>query len=134
MMEVTKEILVANKRFYDAFSSSDFNAMEKIWANAETITCIHPGWPSLNTRNDVLSSWRSILSNQSLFVGVSDEEVHVFGDTAYVICHEHLEPGTLVATNIFSREGERWQLVHHQSGLTSSQLDDDFLDGHPTIQ
>ena len=130
----TNQILAANQRFYDAFSSGDFIAMQEIWADSDTISCIHPGWPSLNTRKDVLSSWHSILSTQSVFISVSDEDVHLFGDTAYVICREHLQPGTLLATNIFCRTGPRWQLVHHQAGLMSSQSQDAFLVDHPTIQ
>ena len=132
-MADTKEILDANQKFYDAFSSADFGAMEDVWAKTGSITCIHPGWPSLNNREDVLSSWREILSTQSMLVSISDEEVHVFGDTGYVICHEHLEPGTLVATNIFSRDGQHWKLVHHQAGLTSS-ASPDIMEDHPTLQ
>ncbi len=133
-MRDTKNVLDANRQFYEAFARADFQAMEDIWSTNETITCIHPGWPALSSRDDVLSSWQSILSTQSVFVGISDEEAHIFGDTAYVICREHLEPGTLVATNIFSRTGQRWLMVHHQAGLTSSESQDTFLKDHPTIQ
>lgn len=128
------DILKANRCFYDAFSTANVAAMEDIWSTQKTITCIHPGWPPLCTRDEVLSSWSNILSTQAVFVGVSNEEVRILGDTAYVICHEHLEPGTLIATNIFSREDHRWRLIHHQAGLTVSHTSEAFAETHPTIQ
>jgi hypothetical protein len=40
-----------------------------------------------------------------------------------VICSEHLEGGTLAATNVFAREGGAWKLVHHQAGAQPEPVD-----------
>ena len=111
-------VLAANDAFYAAFASGDSEAMEEIWSSTADITCIHPGWPALNGRPAVLDSWRSILASNAPLIAAADAEVRIIGEMAYVICNEHLEPGTLIATNIFVIEGGAWKLVHHQAGIT----------------
>ena len=41
---------------------------------------------------------------------------YLLGETAYVICYEILKGTTLVATNVFVREGGEWRIAHHQAG------------------
>lgn len=114
----TLAVLAANEAFYCAFASANSDAMGDIWSSTEDITCIHPGWPALNGRAAVLDSWRSILASNAPMIVAADAEVRIIGDMAYVICNEHLEPGTLIATNIFVIEDGVWKLVHHQAGIT----------------
>lgn len=111
-------VLAANEAFYSAFAAGDSDAMENIWSATADITCIHPGWPAVNGRPAVLDSWRSILSSNAPLIAAADAEVRVIGDMAYVICNEHLEPGTLIATNIFVFEDGAWKMIHHQAGIT----------------
>ncbi len=119
-------VLFANEAFYLAFSSRDFEAMEQIWAVDAAVSCLHPGWPPLFDRDDVMESWEAILSNATSPQIVCDKPVaHVFGDTAYVVCHEVLDQGFLLATNIFVRENRNWKLVHHQAGAAPPPSDKD---------
>lgn len=119
-------VLFANDAFYVAFSGRDFDAMEEVWSQREAITCIHPGWAALAGREAVLASWRAILSNpHSPAVRVSHASATVFGETAYVVCYEHLSEATLVATNIFVRENVLWRLVHHQAGVATAPMEPD---------
>jgi ketosteroid isomerase-like protein len=91
--------------------------MDALWARAAPVACIHPGWPPLADRDEIMQSWQGILSSpQSPRIACYDERVLVFGDTALVICEEELEGGTLVASNFFVREGDAWRLAHHQAG------------------
>ena len=110
-------VLAANAAFYDAFGRGDAGAMERLWSERTDVACIHPGWRPLHGRPEVLSSWYSILANQSASGIRCDSAIaYVYGETAMVICTEQLPGGELVATNLFTREGDEWRLVHHQAG------------------
>ncbi len=114
-------VLAANALFYAAFSRRDLPAMEALWARAEPVTCIHPGWNALIGRDEVLQSWRAILGNPaSPSVEASGESAHVAGEVAWVLCTESAPDGEvqLVATNVFRREDDgQWRLCHHQAGM-----------------
>lgn len=113
-------VLAANALFYAAFSRRDVSAMEALWARAEPVTCIHPGWNALIGRDEVLQSWRAILANPaSPSVEASGESAHVAGDVAWVLCTEAAPDGEvqLIATNIYRREDGQWRLCHHQAGM-----------------
>lgn len=112
-------VLFANEAFYAAFTGRDLEAMDNVWSERETITCIHPGWPALLGREAVMESWRAILTNpQSPQVNVTGATATVLGEVAYVVCYEHLSEAVLIATNIFVREDGWWRLVHHQAGTS----------------
>jgi ketosteroid isomerase-like protein len=116
------EILAANQAFYDAFTRSDLDAIEDLWASLTPVACIHPGWDALHGREDVLESFRAILgSGGAPRVTCIDPAATRMGDAAFVVCHEAIDDTHLVATNVFVRENGQWKLVHHQAGPMSSQ-------------
>ena len=41
------KVIAANAAFYAAFSTGDFDEMERMWAEDDAISCIHPGWPAI---------------------------------------------------------------------------------------
>ncbi len=110
-------VLFANDAFYLAFANQDFEAMRSIWATKATVTCIHPGWDVLSDRDEVLDSWEDILASPNATnITCKSPMVRVLGEFAYVICHEVLDQGYLVATNVFVREDGQWKMIHHQAG------------------
>jgi hypothetical protein len=110
-------VLAANLEFYRAFTTRDIAAMEALWAQVSPVACLHPGWPPLVERDEIIESWRGILSNpDSPRITCYDERVFLYDDTAFVICEEELAGGTLIATNYFVREAGAWQICHHQAG------------------
>jgi len=127
-------LISANEAFYVAFVTGNAGLMEKLWSAQADITCIHPGWPPLDGRDDVMESWRCILSAESPLTGISSARAYLYGTVGYVICQEHLERGILIATNIFSLEGECWKLVHHQAGISPSDPAPHINDGPQTLQ
>ncbi len=119
-------VLFANEAFYRAFADRDVEAMDEIWARDVPVACLHPGWPPLDGRDQVMQSWLSILANPDAPpIRCHDAGAHLYGDCAYVICYEEIEGQFLIATNTFVRQsigrGHVWRLVHHQSGPTSGQ-------------
>ena len=133
-MPITQEILDANNRFYAAFANGSIRDMQDIWSADESITCIHPGQPSLQGRDNVLHSWRHILATKAVDISASHVIIRHHGDVTYVLCHEHLRGGTLIATNIFARETDGWRMIHHQAGPLPAPTSAISLKEHPTVQ
>ena len=110
-------VLFANDAFYIAFVSRDYEAMQDVWSQRDQITCIHPGWRALIGYEEVMQSWRAILTNPDApAIMCRSSSACVLGSTAYVICYETIDGSTLIATNVFVQEDRTWKLVHHQAG------------------
>ena len=110
------DVLEANAAFYRAFAGRELDAMEAIWARRAPVACVHPGWDALDGREEVLRSWRGILgSPDAPEVRCTEAQARVLGEVAWVVCHEELAGGRLVATNLFAREDGAWRMVHHQA-------------------
>lgn len=128
------EVEVANRRLYEALEGADVDAMAAVWddGDPEGLVCVHPGWPMLRGRGEVLRSFAAIMANSTYLqffltdvqvCGTGSEE----GMTAVVTCTENIltgatlsaagaEGGPVVATNVFQRRAGRWRLrVHHAS-------------------
>lgn len=115
-MTVENALQAANRAYYEAFARRDAAAMEEIWAQAEDLSCVHPGWPPLFGRQAVLASFRDIFRNPGqMDVQRGRETLLEHGDDARVVCIEKVGDALLVATNCFRRVDARWRLVHHQA-------------------
>lgn len=112
----------ANQAFYDAIETSDLDALESVVLDgplAESVTVVHPGWPVLRGRREVMRSYALIMANtEYIQFFLTDVEVAVDGDCALVTCTENILTGGLteddgsagslvgglvVATNVFRR-------------------------------
>jgi ketosteroid isomerase-like protein len=115
-MPKDSKVIAANAAFYTAFSTGDFAGMERMWADDDAISCIHPGWPAIIGRATVIGSWRDILQNpERPQIVCAEPQVIVDGDSARVLCIEIVDGTALAAANHFRRVGDGWRLVHHQS-------------------
>ncbi len=109
-------LLAANAAFYAAFAMGDVEAMARLWAEDDGISCIHPGWPAIVGRMAVVGSWRDILQGaRSPAITCHDPYAIIVGDDGRVLCIEMIGPLALAASNHFRRIGAAWRLVHHQS-------------------
>jgi ketosteroid isomerase-like protein len=119
------DVLDANSAFYAAFARRDLEAMSEVWASEAPVACVHPGWDALRGRDAVMESWRAILTGPgSPEIGCSHAFAQMLGETALVVCREHVPGGELVATNVFVREAEAWKLVHHQASPLASETEE----------
>lgn len=119
-MNEQSAVLFANEAFYVAFGSGDLAAMDRLWARDSKVACIHPGWPALFGREEVMESWRSILKGESApQIDCHKAEVYLKGECAFVICYELVGGDLLIATNLFVLEGGEWRITHHQAGPCS---------------
>jgi hypothetical protein len=120
-MSDTSAILAANAAFYAAISTADIEAMARAWADADDISCIHPGWPVIVGRVAVIGSWRDILESPARpRITCHDPYPIVTGGTARILCVELVDGAPLAASNHFSLIGGQWRLVHHQASPIAS--------------
>lgn len=141
--EVVRAVVAANAALYDAFEAADLDLMEAVWLDephADDVICVHPGWPPLRGRGQVLRSWAMIMANTTnISFVLTDVDATVDGDVAVVTCAENiltgmpevaqqstamaataLSGGRVAATNVFRRTDTGWRLwVHHASPVMS---------------
>ncbi|HTV33148.1 MAG TPA: nuclear transport factor 2 family protein [Methylocella sp.] len=109
-------LLAANAAFYTAFRIRDLAGMTSLWADDDTVSCIHPGWPAIIGRKAVVGSWRNILgSEHSPAISCHDPYAIISGDEGRVLCIEKIGSMALAASNHFRQIEGHWKLVHHQS-------------------
>ena len=110
-------LLESNEAFYDAFAARDLDAMDELWAHATPVACVHPGWPPLHGRAEVMSSWRSILlGGDAPAITCESPAAVLLGSVGFVTCFERIGDDRLAATNVFALEDGVWQLVLHHAG------------------
>ncbi|TDC77119.1 nuclear transport factor 2 family protein [Streptomyces hainanensis] len=135
-------VTAANTALYDALERGDLDAMGERWLDTD-ISVVHPGWPVISGRGEVMRSYALIMANtEYIQFFLTDVEVAVHGDTAMVTCTENilsggpaeadgsagpLVGGMVVATNVFRRtETGDWKVwAHHGSPVLLDQEDDD---------
>jgi ketosteroid isomerase-like protein len=95
-----------------------------VWSHGEHVKCVHPGWPLLTGWAAVRESWETIFANTAeMSFTLSNVDVVVVGDLAWVTCtenilsevHGRVTVTSVLATNVFERDAERWLLVHHHA-------------------
>ncbi|MFD4142213.1 nuclear transport factor 2 family protein [Streptomyces sp. NPDC058572] len=132
----------ANTAFYETMERGDFEKLSTLWLD-DDISCIHPGWPVLSGRGEVLRSYALIVANtEYIQFFLTDVKVNVAGDTALVTCTENILSGgpaedggelgplvgqLVVATNVFRRTSDGWKIWSHHGSpvLTESDEEDD---------
>ncbi|MGW4641725.1 nuclear transport factor 2 family protein [Sphaerisporangium sp. NPDC004334] len=135
------EIEKLNEAFYTAIEGGDLDRMTEIWADdgeGRVAMCVHPGWPMLTGRAEVLRSWALIMANTPYIQFVlTDVRTTVIGDVAVLTCAENIltaadtedatfAAGRVVATNTFVRTTGGWRLwFHHGSPVLQADGDDD---------
>lgn len=113
------DLIAANSGFYAAFAAGDYAVMERLWASEVAVSCVHPGWPPVDGREKVLSTWRGILADPPKpAIRSLQEKARLLGDVGMVVCFEAIGDTYLVATNLFVRENGTWKIVHHQAAVT----------------
>ncbi|MFD8825078.1 nuclear transport factor 2 family protein [Streptomyces sp. NPDC059605] len=121
----------ANTAFYETMERGDFEELSGLWLPGEdlTVSCVHPGWPVLTGRGEVLRSYALIMANtEYIQFFLTDVGISMTGDTALVTCTENILSGgpaedgnelgplvgqLVVATNVFRRTPDGWKLWSH---------------------
>ncbi|MFF9569468.1 nuclear transport factor 2 family protein [Streptomyces sp. NPDC014685] len=140
----------ANTAFYEAVERGDFEELSGLWLPGEdlTVSCVHPGWPVLTGRGEVLRSYALIMANtEYIQFFLTDVVVAMTGDTALVTCTENILSGgpaedgnalgplvgqLVVATNVFRRTPDGWKLwSHHGSPVLAETGEEEGEESSP---
>jgi ketosteroid isomerase-like protein len=133
----------ANAALYEAVEVGDFDAMSKLWVDGEvgeSSVCVHPGWPAVVGRGQVMRAWALIMANTSYIqFFLTDVRSWVVDDVGVVSCQENIltgldsgpaggaaemSGGRVVATNVFRRTPQGWRAwVHHASPILANDSD-----------
>jgi hypothetical protein len=112
-----EQALFANEAFYLAFAQKDLAAMDNLWARAHPVVCVHPGWPAITDRAEIMDTWQGILGNREQpGIDFYNAEAYAIADTVVVTCYEALPNGICVASNGFVLEGGEIRLFLHHAG------------------
>lgn len=116
----------AEAAFYAAFETRSLDAMMAVWADSDSIACVHPLAAPLDGRAAVAAGWRSMFEAAGQF-RIQIELAHEVRDAAQVIriVREYLTIGheteprpPILATNVYRKEADGWRMVlHHASPL-----------------
>jgi ketosteroid isomerase-like protein len=139
-----ERVALVNTALYEAMEQGDHGALDRLWLDsAETeVSCVHPGWPVLRGRGEVLRSYALIMANTDYIqFFLTDVHVSVTGDTALVTCSENILSGgparadgaelgplvgqLVVATNVFRRTSDGWKLWSHHASPVLTETDED---------
>ncbi len=116
-MKPEQRALFTNEAFYLAFAQKDCRTMGRLWAQRHPTTCIHPGWPAIVVRDEIMASWQRIMGNpQQPGIDFYNATAHVFGSVVMVTCYEELPGSVCIASNGFIEERGTMRMFHHQSG------------------
>jgi ketosteroid isomerase-like protein len=147
----SEQVDLANTAFYDALEQGDLESLSSLWIaegddgadGAEEVTpsVVHPGWPVLTGRGEVLRSYALIMANtEYIQFFLTDVNVSVSADTALVTCTENILSGApaeegselgplvgqlVVATNLFRRTPGGWKLWSHHASPVLADTEDD---------
>lgn len=172
-----EQVELANTAFYETLERGDFDELSDLWLDTATppdgdaparrydenvaddeddeeddepaISCVHPGWPVLTGRGEVLRSYALIMANtEYIQFFLTDVHVGVAGDTAMVTCTENILSGgpppegggelgplvgqLVVATNVFRRTVDGWKLWSHHASPVLAETDDEEGEESPS--
>lgn len=117
-----RDLLEANALFYRAFASSDFAAMDALWARRSKVACTHPSGETLRGRAEVMGGWRSLFgAGGAPPIVCREPEAYPSEAGGFVLCVEAVPGGALAATNVFVREDGALRMVHHQASPMARQ-------------
>ena len=112
----------AETAFYEAFERADLPAMMAVWAQSDSVVCVHPRGPRLVGFDAVRDSWMQIFANGSR-LRLRATEVRKF-DGNNVSVHTLVEllsapgernPQSVCATNVYELTDGGWRMVVHHA-------------------
>ncbi len=129
-----EKIQFIHESFYQAFRRGDWNLMQGLWVQSEGVSVIHPGRPPISGYDNVMESWRSILT-EAPAIEFEEAELSIFGNFALITCIELVNDGEflLSAVNGIVLEKNAWRFYYHHSSLImlsdeSEEEESDFDD------
>jgi len=142
------DLEAANLALYASVEAADFEAMSNLWVDGpdgDSSVCVHPGWPAVVGRGQVLRAWALIMANTTYIqFFLTDVRAWIVDEVGVVTCQENIltgldagpsggvaqmSGGRVVATNVFRRTPQGWRAwLHHASPVFAADPDADDAD------
>lgn len=121
----------AERAFYDAFQNADVDEMMKVWADEDSIICIHPMGPRLDGRAAVAQSWQQIFAGGTpMRFELGEVSCLLNGNLAVHCVYENINHGprlgersVVLATNIYQSTEQGWRMLMHHASPTMALPD-----------
>ena len=138
-----EQVELANTAYYEAMERGAFEELTSLWlapldtsdddfeGEGAVVSCVHPGWPVLNGRGEVLRSYALIMANtEYIQFFLTDLKISLADGTAVVTCTENILSGgpaedgaelgplvgqLVVATNVFRHTPDGWRIWSHHA-------------------
>lgn len=116
--------------FYEAFERADLPAMMAVWAESDSVVCIHPRGPRLVGFDTVRDSWAQIFAGGTRLRVATVDACTFEGPSIVVQSVIEMvsaqggqgDPTPISATNVFELTEDGWRLViHHASPLIEAE-------------
>ena len=120
----------ASTAFYEAFERADLPAMMAVWAEADSVVCIHPRGPRLVGFDAVRDSWAQIFAGGARLRIATVDACTFEGPSIAVQSVVEMvslqggqgDPTPISATNVFELTENGWRLViHHASPMIEAE-------------
>lgn len=95
-LEDSAAVLQVNARFYNAFSTKDYDEMQSVWLpSSQECVLIHPSHAPILGTSSILSNWKAMFASsasqfQSTVMEPQNIRIKVYGASAIVTCQEHV--------------------------------------------
>lgn len=113
----------AEHAFYLAFEQNNLQQMLEVWANNDSIVCIHPLQRPLQGMAEIRQGWEQIFENEPrmefrltlLHQSVQENTaIHIVEEN--ILVGEDREPhAPVLVTNIYQKGDDGWRMVLHHS-------------------
>ena len=124
----------AEQAFYDAIGRADIDALMRLWADDDEVTCIHPGAPRLQGHAAIRESWELIFERGP--VHIRPRHLHMTQNTmcaVHSVVEEVKSPEStwkdahILATNVFLKTPHGWRMVMHHASIAPGKPVDEQL-------
>ncbi len=111
----------AEKAFYSAFECADLEAMMRVWAEDDSIICIHPAEPRLCGRREIRAGWEQIFASGVRLKFTlkhnhrtcdASLSIHMFRECLPV---GGVSQGAVLTTNVYQLIDGDWRMKLHAS-------------------
>ncbi len=119
-----KEPAAVENAFYDAFRALDVDAMQNVWMDSLTVSCIHPGGELLQGYAAVIDSWADIFTGSEppqveyrLVQSNASDNLAVHTVEERVSTGSGARRAVVLATNIYGLVDGEWRMLAHHASL-----------------
>lgn len=121
----------AEAEFYAALREADITKLMAVWADDDSVVCVHPGGPRLVGRSAIQVAFEAIFAHGRIQVQIdrvqrvhsADAAMHSVVERIDVLTEQGPRTAFVLATNVYLRTATGWRMVaHHASPGSATEI------------